>query len=150
MAQAMAEARKALKKDEVPVGALLTVQGKIVSVGHNLTKTRRDPTAHAEIVVIQKAARKIRNERLLDTTLYVTLEPCAMCAGAIVQARIPMVVFGTKDPRAGACGSAFKLLPSKKLNHRPVVIKGVMADESAQLLKDFFRRKRLAAKSSLK
>jgi tRNA(adenine34) deaminase len=139
---ALREARQAQKKDEVPVGAVLIQNGKVLARGHNLTRTHRDPTAHAEMVVLKKAARKIRNERLLGTTLYVTLEPCAMCAGAIIQARIPVVVFGAKDPKAGACGSVLKVLPHKKLNHRPQVVKGVMAKESAQILKDFFRRKR--------
>jgi tRNA(adenine34) deaminase len=94
------------------------------------------------MLVIQDAARKLKNERLLDTTLYVTLEPCAMCAGAIVQARIPLVVYATRDPRAGACGSVFKILPNRKLNHRPRVKGGVLAEESAQIIKAFFRRKR--------
>jgi tRNA(adenine34) deaminase len=110
--------------------------------GFNRTRTWRDPTAHAEIVVIQQAIKKLNNERFLDTTLYVTLEPCAMCAGAIIQARIPLVVFGARDPKMGACGSALGVIPNRKLNHRPAVIKGVLADESIFLLQDFFRRKR--------
>lgn len=142
MTLALKEAKKAEKKDEVPVGAVIMKDGKIISRGFNLTKTKKDPTAHAEIVVIQKAIKKIKNERFIGTTLYVTLEPCAMCAGAIIQARIPTLVFGAKDPKAGACGSALKIIPNKKLNHRPEVIKGILKDESVKLLKDFFKSKR--------
>ncbi|OVE76840.1 tRNA-specific adenosine deaminase [bacterium F11] len=139
---ALKEAQKAFSKDEVPIGAILVRDGHILAKGHNLTRTRKDPTAHAEMVVIQKAIKKIKNERFLGTTLYVTLEPCAMCAGAIIQARIPIVVFGAKDPKAGACGSVLKVIPNKKLNHRPKVVKGVLGKEAAKLLKDFFRGKR--------
>lgn len=142
MKKAFAEARKAEAKDEVPIGAVLVKEGKIISRGHNLTRTKHDPTAHAEIVVIQKAIRKLRNERFLDTILYVTLEPCAMCAGAIIQARIPTIVFGANDLKAGACGSALKVIPHRKLNHRPLVIKGILKQETAVILTEFFRRKR--------
>jgi len=124
------------------VGAVLLQAGKVLASGHNLTRTRKDPTAHAEMVVIQKAIKKIKNERLGETTLYVTLEPCAMCAGAIVQARIPTVVFGAKDPKAGACGSVLKVMPNKRLNHRPKVIKGVLKKECGETLKEFFRGRR--------
>jgi tRNA(adenine34) deaminase len=142
MREALAEARKAYKKNEVPVGAVLVKRNKIVARAHNLTRHRKNPVAHAEILLFGKAAAKLRNERFLDTTLYVTLEPCAMCAGAIVQARIPTVVYGTKDPKAGACGSALKVIPHKKLNHRPQVVAGILGDESSQLLKIFFRARR--------
>jgi tRNA(adenine34) deaminase len=142
MGRALSEAKKAFGVNEVPVGAILIKDGKILAKAHNLTRTKKDPTAHAEMVVIQKAAGRIKNERFGGCCLYVTLEPCAMCAGAIVQARISTVVYGTKDPKAGACGSVLKVLPNRKLNHRPNVIEGVMAEESAKLLKDFFRGKR--------
>lgn len=142
MALALKQAQLAALKGEVPVGSLLIKEGRILARAHNLTRTHSDPTAHAEVVVIQKALKKIKNERFLDTILYVTLEPCAMCAGAIVQARIPTVVFGARDPKAGACGSVFKILPSNKLNHRPIVIKGVLAEESVGLLQDFFKDRR--------
>src|SRR5262245_12206282 len=108
MKKALALARRAARRGEVPVGAVLVRDDKIISHAHNLTRTRRDPTAHAEIVVLQQAAKKSRNERLTDTTLLVTLEPCAMCAGAIVQARIKTIIFGARDPKAGACGSVFQ------------------------------------------
>ena len=139
---ALKEAQKAADKDEVPIGAVLVHNGKVIARAHNLTRTRHDPTAHAEIIVLKKASQVLNNERLLNTTLYVTLEPCVMCAGAIVQARIPMVVFGARETNTGACGSAFEILPNKKLNHRPVVIKDILAEESATLLKNFFKIKR--------
>ncbi len=142
MLKALRLARQAAAAGEVPVGAILVREGKIVSQAFNRTRSYRDPTAHAEIVALQKAVSKIKNERFLHTTLYVTKEPCVMCAGAIVQARIPFVVFGISDPKAGACGSSFRILPSKKLNHRPHVTRGVLADEALSLLKDFFKKRR--------
>jgi len=142
MERALAEARKAFKRGEVPIGAVLVRDNKIVARAHNRTRTWKDPTAHAEIVAIQQAVKKIENERFLGTSLYVTLEPCSMCAGAIIQARIPYLIYGARDPKAGACGSALKVLPHRKLNHRPVVIKNIRGDEAAFLLREFFRRKR--------
>jgi tRNA(adenine34) deaminase len=142
MLAALAQARLAETKGEVPIGAVLVANGRVVARSHNRTRLDRDPTAHAEIVLIRKAIRKIRNERFLNTALYVTLEPCAMCAGAIVQARIPLVVYGAEDPKAGACGSVFTVLPSPRLNHRPEVVPGVEALESARLLSAFFKRRR--------
>lgn len=142
MLKALMEARKAAKKGEVPVGAVLEINGKAFSHGYNLTRTDCDPTAHAEIVVLRKAGKKLGSERLVGSTLYVTLEPCAMCAGAIVQARVKTVVYGAEDPKAGACGSVFKIIPNQKLNHRPAVIPGVLASQSSKLLKDFFKNRR--------
>src|SRR5262249_25062381 len=142
MKEALRQARDAAKKGEVPIGAVILQKNRAVARAHNLTRTNHDPTAHAEMIVLKRAAKKIKNERLLNAALYVTLEPCAMCAGAIVQARVPVVVYGAKDPKAGACGSALKILPNKKLNHRPVVVGGVLAGESAALLRSFFRRRR--------
>ncbi len=142
MELALVLAKKAAEAGEVPVGAVLTHDGKVIAQAYNLTKTRRDPTTHAEILVLQEGARLLQNERLLETVLYVTKEPCAMCAGAIVQARVPVLVYGASDDKMGACGSVVDVIPNKKLNHRPTVIKGVLAAESARLLKDFFRRKR--------
>lgn len=142
MREALALARRAARQGEVPVGAVLTHNGKTIAASHNLTRTRKDPTAHAEVVALQMGAKALKNERLLETVLYVTKEPCVMCAGAIVQARIPIVVYGAPDPKAGACGSAFRVLPSRKLNHRPLVLRDVLGDEGARLLKSFFRRKR--------
>jgi tRNA(adenine34) deaminase len=142
MKKALGLAAEAARRDEVPIGALLVKNGRILARAANQTKKRKDPTAHAEILVLQKAAKILKNERFLETILYVTKEPCAMCAGAIIQARIPLVVFGARDPKMGACGSALGVIPNRKLNHRPAVIKGVLADESIFLLQDFFRRKR--------
>ncbi len=142
MKKALKIAAKAIRRGEIPVGSLLLKDGKILAKSHNLTRIRRDPTAHAEMEVIRKAAGIIKNERLSNTTLLVTLEPCAMCAGAIVQARISTVVYGAKDPKAGACGSVFRILPNKKLNHRPKVVGGVLAKECGEILTRFFRRRR--------
>lgn len=142
MAKALALAKRAAKKGEVPVGALLLKDGKVISQAHNQTRTLHDPTAHAEIIALQKAVPKLKNERFLDTIMYVTKEPCAMCAGALIQARVPTVVYGAKDPKMGACGSAIKVLPNRKLNHRPHVVSGVLADEAATLLKGFFQERR--------
>lgn len=137
MKQALRQARRAFA--EVPVGAVIVKNGKIIARGWNERETKQDPSAHAELTAIRRAARALHSWRLLDCTLYVTLEPCAMCAGAIVLARIPRVVYAAADPKAGACGSVLNILAEKKLNHRPEVIGGVLADEAAKLLKDFFR-----------
>jgi tRNA(adenine34) deaminase len=140
---ALAEARMALDHDDVPVGAVVVHQGEVVGAGHNEREHRQDPTAHAETLALQRAARKRRSWRLLDTVLYVTLEPCAMCAGAIVLARVPRVVYGTTDPKAGAAGSVLDVLAEPRLNHRPVVQGGVLAVECAALLTDFFAARRV-------
>lgn len=142
MQKALALAKQAATRGEVPIGALLVKEGKIVAKAYNRTRTDKDPTAHAEIVVLQRAIKKLKNERFLNTVLYVTLEPCAMCAGAIVQARIPKVVYGARDPKAGACGSVLRVLPNKKLNHRPSVKKGILAEECGGILTDFFKTRR--------
>ena len=142
MRQALQEAKAALHVNEVPIGAVLVKDARVLAKSHNLTRTVHDPTVHAEMLVIQKAAKILKNERLLGTVLYVTLEPCAMCAGAIVQARIPTVVFGARDRQAGAAGSVFNVLSKKKLNHRPAVIKDVLGEECGKILKEFFRRRR--------
>ncbi len=147
MRVALAEARKAARLGEVPIGAVLVKDDKIIARAHNLTRTWRDPTAHAEIIILQRASKKIKNERLTETSLYVTLEPCAMCAGAVVQARLKSVVFGALDPRAGACGSVFQVIPNEKLNHRPIVIEGVGAESSVRLLKSFFKKRRKQKRS---
>ena len=142
MAIAIAEARKALAHADVPVGAVVVHQGAVVGAGHNERERRQDPTAHAETLALQAAARRRGSWRLLDCTLYVTLEPCAMCAGAIVLARVPRVVYGTADPKAGAAGSVLDVLAEPRLNHRPVVDGGVLADECAALLREFFAARR--------
>jgi tRNA(adenine34) deaminase len=142
MRLALREAERALEHDDVPVGAVLARDGKVVGAGHNERELRADPTAHAELLAIREAARGLGSWRLLDTTLYVTLEPCAMCAGAIVLARIPRVAYGTADPKAGAAGSVLDVLAEPRLNHRPSVTAGVLADACADLLLTFFRSRR--------
>jgi tRNA(adenine34) deaminase len=138
MEKALALARKAGSCSEVPIGALVVAKGKIVGRGYNLRETRRRPTAHAELLAIEAAARKLGQWRLAETTLYVTLEPCLMCWGAIVLARIPRVVYGAKDPKAGVCGSVLSLHQEGRFNHRPKVEGGVLAEECGKLLSDFF------------
>ena len=143
MRLAIAEARRALEHDDVPVGAVvLGPTGELIGAGHNERERLQDPTAHAAMIAIRQAAEAIGHWRLLDTTLYVTLEPCAMCAGAIVLARIPHVVYGTADPKAGAAGSVLNVLAEPRLNHRPTVTSGVLAAECAALLVDFFAARR--------
>lgn len=141
MKSALAEAGKAAARGEVPVGAVIVRQGRIVARGSNRPVAASDPTAHAEIVALRKAAKKTANYRLPDCDLYVTIEPCAMCLGAAVQARIRRVVFGAPDPKAGAVSSTM-MFPFGRLNHRPEVLGGVLAGESAALLRDFFRARR--------
>jgi tRNA(adenine34) deaminase len=143
MRLAIAEAERALEHDDVPVGAVvLGPAGEVLGAGHNERERLQDPSAHAEMIAIRQAAEAIGHWRLLDTTLYVTLEPCAMCAGAIVLARIPSVVYGTADPKAGAAGSVLDVLAEPRLNHRPAVTGGVLAADCAALLVDFFASRR--------
>lgn len=127
---------------EVPVGAVVVHEGRAIGLGHNLTATSNDPSAHAEMVAIRRAAERLGHWRLLDCTLYVTLEPCTMCAGAIVLSRIPRLVFGAMDPKAGMCGSLGNLVQDSRLNHRVTLTTGVGAAESAELLRSFFRARR--------
>ena len=142
MARALEQAHLAAIRGEVPVGAVLVRHGRILAEGHNLTITLSDPTAHAEAVVIRRGAARQGDWRLEQTTLYVTLEPCTHCTGAIILARIPRVVYGAPDPKAGMAGSLGNLLQDPRLNHRAEVTSGVLADESAVLLKNFFRLRR--------
>lgn len=142
MARALELARAAATCGEVPVGAVLVRDGHVLAEGHNRTGTRGDPTAHAEVEVLRAGASLQGDFRLTDTTLYVTLEPCAMCAGAVVLARVPRVVYATKDPKAGMAGTLGNLLQDRRLNHRCVVTPGVLAEASAEVLKDFFRERR--------
>ena len=143
MRLALAEAERALDHEDVPVGAVVVAHnGSALASGHNERELRGDPTAHAEILALQRAALAIGHWRLLDCTLYVTLEPCAMCAGAIVLARIPRVVYAATDPKAGAAGSVLDILADSRLNHRPEVVAGVLADDGAALLKAFFAARR--------
>ncbi len=142
MRQALEEAYKAFDQGEVPVGAVLVYQGEVIARAHNLVESLCDPTAHAEMLCIAKGARMLNNWRLLDTVLYCTLEPCPMCAGAIVQSRVPLTVYGTPDPKAGCAGTRMNLLEEPRFNHRTEVIQGVLQEECAELLVSFFRRLR--------
>ena len=142
MGEALLEARAAAAIGEVPVGAVVVHEGRVVGRGHNRRETERDPRAHAELLAIGEAAGALGGWRLTGATLYVTLEPCAMCAGAIVLARVPEVVFGAHDPKAGAAGSVMDILADPALNHRPRVSGGVLAGECAALLADFFAARR--------
>jgi tRNA(adenine34) deaminase len=142
MREALEEAREAERRSEVPVGAVLVRGGEAVARGGNRTMADSDPTGHAEIVVLRAAARAVGNYRVEGTTLYVTVEPCAMCAGAIVQARVSRVVYGADDPKGGAFRSCFDVLSSPKLNHRVEVTPGVLAEECAALLQAFFAARR--------
>jgi tRNA(adenine34) deaminase len=142
MQLALEEARACAEAGEVPVGAVLVYRGEVLARGGNRTIRDCDPTAHAEIVVLREAARKLANYRLAETSLYVTLEPCAMCAGAIVQARVPRLVYGADDPKGGAFRTSFELLRSSKLNHQVEVIPGVLSEEASSLLQTFFAARR--------
>ena len=142
MDAALAEARLAPAHADVPVGAVVVHGGAVIAAAHNERELRHDPTAHAELLALQRASAALGSWRLLETTLYVTLEPCAMCAGAIVLARVPRVVYGTTDPKAGAAGSVLDVLAEPRLNHRPEVLGGPRADECAALLRDFFTARR--------
>jgi tRNA(adenine34) deaminase len=142
MRRALELAALAAERGEVPVGAVLVTDGEITGEGHNRTISDADPTAHAEMVAIRAAARRAGDWRLLGSTLYISLEPCAMCAGAIVLARIDRVVYGAADPKAGMAGSLGNLLQDARLNHRCQLLGGVMAEESSQMLKAFFRDRR--------
>ncbi len=142
MAVALEEARNGGSQGEVPVGAAVVCGDTLVARNHNRTRQLADPTAHAEILAMREAAEKIGDWRLTDCTLYVTLEPCAMCAGAIVLGRVARLVFAAEDPKAGMCGSLENLVQDPRLNHRVPLSVGVMADESAALLRDFFKERR--------
>ena len=142
MRLAIAEAQAALEADEVPVGAIIVHHDRVIAAAHNQREMLHDPTAHAEMIAITQAAEAVGDWRLEDCTLYVTLEPCPMCAGAIVQARLPVLVFGAFDPKAGACGSLYSLVTDPRLNHRVQVVSGILESECATILQDFFARKR--------
>ncbi|HEY6759482.1 MAG TPA: tRNA adenosine(34) deaminase TadA [Baekduia sp.] len=140
---ALEEARSAVAHDDVPIGAVIVADdGRELARGRNERELLEDPTAHAEVLALRRAASALGTWRVLDATLYVTLEPCTMCAGAIVLSRIPRVVFATTDPKAGAAGSVLDVLADPRLNHRPEVIGGILADEAADLLRSFFRARR--------
>jgi tRNA(adenine34) deaminase len=142
MRLAIAEAERALAHDDVPIGAVVVRDGEVIGAGHNERELRQDPTAHAEAIALREAAHAVGSWRVLDCALYVTLEPCAMCAGAIVLARVPRVVYGCADPKAGAAGSVLDVLAEPRLNHRPEVTGGVLAASCAALLTEFFAARR--------
>jgi len=142
MRLALREASRALEHDDIPVGAIVVHDGEVIGAGHNERELREDPTAHAEMIALRAAAQALGSWRVLDSVLYVTLEPCAMCAGAIVLARVPRVIFGTTDPKAGASGSVLDILAEPRLNHRPQVQSGLLAEECGDMLRAFFASRR--------
>jgi tRNA(adenine34) deaminase len=142
MRLAIREAQAALEHDDVPIGAVVVRDGEVIGAAHNERELRQDPTAHAELIALREASRVLGSWRVLDAVLYVTLEPCAMCAGAIVLARMPRLVYGATDPKAGAAGSVLDVLAQPRLNHRPAVAGGLLAEECAELLTDFFGSRR--------
>ncbi len=142
MAVAVEEARRAMDNGEVPVGAVVVYEGEIIARAHNLREGLQDPTAHAEMLVLREAARKLRRWRLTGTILYVTLEPCAMCAGALVLARIDRLAYGADDPKAGGCGSVFDIVREPRLNHRMEVLSRVSEEECRSVLQEFFESRR--------
>lgn len=142
MELAIAEAKAASAHGDVPIGAIVAIDDRVIGRGRNERELLQDPTAHAEILALREAAKEVGSWRVLDATLYVTLEPCSMCAGAIVLSRVPRVVFAAPDPKAGACGSVIDVTGEERFNHRPQVIGGLMADECGALLREFFAAKR--------
>ena len=150
MKQALEEAQQAAVLGEVPIGAVLVYEGKIIARAHNLRETTQNATTHAELLVIQEACKKIGSWRLEDTTLYVTLEPCPMCAGAILQSRVPRVVYGARDQKAGCVDSLYHLLNDERFNHECDVTEGILAEECGQILTDFFKALRDRKKAEKK
>ena len=140
MRHALNEAEKAFMEDEVPVGAVVVRRGKIIGRGYNRVEGLKDPTAHAEIIAITAASSYINSKWLVDSSLYVTLEPCAMCAGAVILARLKNLIIGTSDPKAGACGSVIDIVNDKRFNHRVNLFKGILEEECSDLLKEFFEK----------
>lgn len=143
MSEALKEARKAFEEDEVPVGAVVVCGGKIIARGHNQIERLKDPTAHAEMLVLTSAANYLNTKWLNAASIYVTIEPCSMCAGALVLSRIKEVYFGSEDPKTGACGSVINIVNNKKLNHRIKVKGGILEEECGGLLREFFKKKRV-------
>jgi tRNA(adenine34) deaminase len=146
MRMALAEAEAALLENEVPVGAVIVHKDRVIAAAHNQRESLRDPTAHAEMIAITQAAQALSSWRLADCTLYVTLEPCAMCAGAIIQARLPLVVYGAADPKAGAVQTLYQLLADRRLNHQAPTVPSVLADQCGAMLTRFFEAQRRLGK----
>lgn len=142
MQQAIAEAKAAREHGDVPIGAIVAIGEEVIGRGRNERELLQDPTAHAEILALRQAASAVGSWRVLDATLYVTLEPCSMCAGAIVLSRVPRVIYAATDPKAGACGSVIDVTGEERFNHRPEVLGGLLADECGDLLREFFAAKR--------
>ncbi|MEB8091949.1 tRNA adenosine(34) deaminase TadA [Mammaliicoccus lentus] len=150
MKLAIEEAKKAWKMDEVPIGAIVVYKGEVIGRGHNLRENEQSPSAHAEMLAIQEASEYLNSWRLEDTTLYVTLEPCVMCSGAIVMSRIPHVVYGASDPKGGCSGSLMNLIEDTRFNHRSTVERGILAEECGEMLRTFFKEKRAKKKQNKK
>ena len=146
MSEALKQASEAFEKDEVPVGAVIVHDGRIIARAHNQIEMLKDPTAHAEMIAVTQAAAYLGSERLPGCSIYATIEPCSMCAGALVLARVKRIYYGAKDPKTGACGSVFDIADNKKLNHRIKVTGGVLAKDCGRLLSEFFKRKRKQGK----
>lgn len=142
MAEAIKEAKKAAKEDEVPIGAVIVLDGKIIARGHNKREKTLDPTMHAEVDAIRKACKKICSWRLVECTIYVTVEPCSMCAGTILWTRMKRIVYGTKDPKGGALGSSYNLFVQPNLNHYPEITGGILVDKCSEIMKNYFKLKR--------
>ncbi len=146
MALALKEAQRAFGGDEVPVGAVVTYKDQIIARAHNQIRLLKDPTAHAEMIALTQASNFLKSERLLNCTLYVTIEPCSMCAGALVLSRVKRLVYGASDEKTGACGSVMNIAEHEKLNHRVIVTRGILRDESASLMSLFFQKQRALGK----
>lgn len=142
MSEALKEAQKAFDDDEVPVGAVIVHERRIIARAHNQIIRLNDPTAHAEMIAVTQAAAFLKNERLINCSVYVTIEPCSMCAGAFVLARVSRLIYGAPDPKTGACGSVFDIAASNKLNHKISITKGILSAECGGLLREFFKKKR--------
>jgi len=142
MEEALKEAEKAFDLDEVPIGAVVVKDGEIIGRGYNLRETGKDPTLHAEMIAIRQAAAKVKSWRLTGCEIYVTIEPCPMCAGAMIQARVDRIIFGARDPKAGCAGSLYNLLQDDRFNHRVEVIEGIMEEQCRDIIQKFFRNKR--------
>jgi tRNA(adenine34) deaminase len=150
MKEALREAQKAYDRDEVPVGAVAVYKNQIIGRGHNQTEHLQDPTAHAEIIAITAAANALNSWRLIDVEMFTTIEPCTMCAGALVLSRVKRIVFGVHDEKFGGCGSVFNVVAEKRLNHQVEITSGVMEEEAASLMKSFFEQKRKKNKDTLR
>lgn len=148
MKLAIEEAKKAWEMNEVPIGAIVVYKGEVIGRGHNLRENEQSPSAHAEMLAIQEASEYLNSWRLEDTTLYVTLEPCVMCSGAIVMSRIPHVVYGANDPKGGCSGSLMNLIEDTRFNHRSTVERGILAEECGEMLRKFFKEKRAEKKQN--